>query len=455
MSPLSLVFSSDEETSRRLGQALRELELEVEPCPEIFAAVEKLTSRSFDIIVADWDEGLEASFLLKTARELKSNKGAFTLAIASADAAAAALQVGANLVLSKPIYPDKVKYALLTCDEFLSHLRTWLPRLGFPAGEEPARQVVENELRPAPLHGNYAPRPYQSVPLPRSSVAASSLSASPPSPTLGSGLFRGSGITTLFQQDVSKRRPASKTRKGRSPLLRGTAIGVAFLSVGYVFSQPLRSEAMAASVARIYERALAKTQNWLHAANDDTDALAEVAQNVTLRPARSRTTRIQMNAVSNAPAQVTTTSATVPPEPPEIEATPQQIAAGPSIPESLKFPIQTAAMHTVAERITPSLLGALEPVNLSEDLSQKLLLERVLPSYPEKALQAGLQGPVVLQAWIGRDGTIRELKLIHGSFLLGQAAYQAVKQWRYKPYLLNGHAVEAQTLVTVDFKLPQ
>jgi protein TonB len=69
-------------------------------------------------------------------------------------------------------------------------------------------------------------------------------------------------------------------------------------------------------------------------------------------------------------------------------------------------------------------------------------------------LKAGLQGAVVLQAWIGRDGSIRDLKLIDGSFLLGQAAVKAVKQWRYKPYLRNGVAVEAETYVTVDFRLP-
>jgi protein TonB len=84
-----------------------------------------------------------------------------------------------------------------------------------------------------------------------------------------------------------------------------------------------------------------------------------------------------------------------------------------------------------------------------------LVLEKVQPSYPTSALQAGLQGPVVLQANIGRDGTVHDLKLLNGSLLLGQAAYQAVKQWRYKPYFLNGHAVEAQTLVTVDFRLPR
>jgi protein TonB len=105
--------------------------------------------------------------------------------------------------------------------------------------------------------------------------------------------------------------------------------------------------------------------------------------------------------------------------------------------------------------VVPSrLAGMLQPVNLTQDLAEKLLLERVVPSYPVQAIQARLQGPVVLQAWIGRDGAIRELKLVRGSLLLGKAACDAVKRWRYKPYLQNGQAVEAQTFVTIDFRLP-
>ncbi len=101
-----------------------------------------------------------------------------------------------------------------------------------------------------------------------------------------------------------------------------------------------------------------------------------------------------------------------------------------------------------------SLLGQIEPVPLSEESSRALLLENVQPSYPEQAMKAGLQGPVVLQAWIGRDGSVRELKLVNGSFLLAKAAVSAVKQWRYRPYVRNGVAVEAETYVTVNFKLP-
>jgi TonB family protein len=124
------------------------------------------------------------------------------------------------------------------------------------------------------------------------------------------------------------------------------------------------------------------------------------------------------------------------------------------IPESLKLPQPEISARTTTVKHFPSLLAQLEPVSLPEDLSRELLLQRVQPSYPEQALKAGLQGAVVLQAWIDRDGSIRDLKLVGGSLLLGQAAVKAVKQWRYKPYLRNGVAVEAETYVTVNFKLP-
>jgi TonB family protein len=125
------------------------------------------------------------------------------------------------------------------------------------------------------------------------------------------------------------------------------------------------------------------------------------------------------------------------------------------IPESLTVPQpKAAAVRAVSLRRSPSLLSQLEPVNLAEDLSRALLLQTVTPSYPEQALKAGLQGAVTLQAWIGKDGRIRDLKLVDGSLLLGQAAVKAVKQWRYKPYLRNGVAVEAETYVTVNFRLP-
>jgi hypothetical protein len=116
----SLLFSSRQETSRPLIQALLELELGVDHSVEIFAAIKELTSRSFDLIVADLDEGPEAEFLLKTARELRINKNAFVLAVASKATPVSGPYNRADLVLTKPLIPEQVKYSLLGCDRFLA-----------------------------------------------------------------------------------------------------------------------------------------------------------------------------------------------------------------------------------------------------------------------------------------------------------------------------------------------
>ena len=461
-----MLFSSDEHTSQAMGQALRELEFEVVCCPEIFSAVEKITSRSYDVIVSDWNEGLEAAFLLKTSRELQSNHAAFTVAIASPEAASAARKAGADLVLSRPIVPDDVKYALLTCDPFLVHMKTWLPKLGFP----PAEGTLPSSPKPNPLPGSEnsapeAPRPLRAWPSPLPHHSPERETAVVPAEAIfEDDLLYRSRVQTLFQppeQSFSVATDIRRKRVGR--LLPGMAIAVAFLSVGYVFSEPLRGESGSTSVSQICGRVLERTEAWLHRpeVKDAPTPAVQTAENdvpENTRPGRA-IARIRVIPVRD-PFQTTNAAPeNRRQEPLQVEtqaSSPQELPATTAvrIPESLQTPVQTATMRSVAARITPSLLAALEPVALSEDLSRGLLLQKVLPSYPEQAIRARLQGPVVLQAWIARDGTIQDLKLIQGSFVLGQAAYRAVKQWRYQPYLVNGRAVEAQTFVTVDFKLP-
>ncbi|MGH9603317.1 MAG: energy transducer TonB [Terriglobales bacterium] len=86
-------------------------------------------------------------------------------------------------------------------------------------------------------------------------------------------------------------------------------------------------------------------------------------------------------------------------------------------------------------------------------LDPGFLLRRVQPVYPPIAKQAGIQGAVVLRAVIGRDGEIQELRVVSGHPLLSSAAKDAVAQWRYRPYMLNGAPVEVETQVTVNFYL--
>jgi periplasmic protein TonB len=80
------------------------------------------------------------------------------------------------------------------------------------------------------------------------------------------------------------------------------------------------------------------------------------------------------------------------------------------------------------------------------------LLHRVEPVYPHMAVLTNMQGEVKLHALIAKDGTIQSLSVSSGPPILAQAAIDAVRQWRYRPYLLNGQAVEVETFITVNFK---
>jgi len=93
------------------------------------------------------------------------------------------------------------------------------------------------------------------------------------------------------------------------------------------------------------------------------------------------------------------------------------------------------------------------PKPIPSVLAAGLLLYKVVPRYPAIPLEIHLEGTVVLQATISKAGTIENLRVVSGSPLLQQAALDAVAQWRYRPYLLNGQPVEVETTVNVEFKL--
>ena len=92
-------------------------------------------------------------------------------------------------------------------------------------------------------------------------------------------------------------------------------------------------------------------------------------------------------------------------------------------------------------------------VRVSQGVSQAMLVKKVQPQYPDDARQTRIQGLVVLKALIDTDGDVKELTLVSGHPLLAPAALEAVKQWKYKPYKLNGTPVEVETQVSVAFKL--
>ena len=92
-------------------------------------------------------------------------------------------------------------------------------------------------------------------------------------------------------------------------------------------------------------------------------------------------------------------------------------------------------------------------VNISAGVAVGMLLQKTQPVYPPIAKAARVSGTVVLQAMISKTGAIENLRVISGPAMLQQAALDAVKSWRYKPYLLNNEPVEVETTVNVIFSL--
>jgi TonB family protein len=94
-------------------------------------------------------------------------------------------------------------------------------------------------------------------------------------------------------------------------------------------------------------------------------------------------------------------------------------------------------------------------VRVSQGVSTGLLVTKVPPQYPDDAKQARIQGQVVLKALIDKNGDVEDLSLVSGHPLLAPAAIEAVKQWKYKPYLLNGQPVKVETQILVNFQLSE
>src|SRR5215472_14391292 len=106
----------------------------------------------------------------------------------------------------------------------------------------------------------------------------------------------------------------------------------------------------------------------------------------------------------------------------------------------------------------PSLANAPVPtpakrVRLAQRVAEVNLIHDVAPTYPPEAGRARIEGAVVLWAVIGKDGSVQDVRIESGVPVLAQAAIAAVKQWRYKPYLLNGEPVEVDSRITINFTL--
>ncbi|HEX9111625.1 MAG TPA: TonB family protein [Terriglobales bacterium] len=155
--------------------------------------------------------------------------------------------------------------------------------------------------------------------------------------------------------------------------------------------------------------------------------------------------------VAEAPLTASTQRTALPPLQVEVVAGNRHISV-PAKSNAIHLDVGAEAASSSAKETASSVVSAADRVQLSPQTTQSVRVS-VPPNYPLLARQMKVQGAVNLQALISREGTIQELQILSGPSILAAAAREAVKQWRFKPYLQNGQPVETQARITVNFTI--
>lgn len=156
-------------------------------------------------------------------------------------------------------------------------------------------------------------------------------------------------------------------------------------------------------------------------------------------------------AAAEAPLTASTQRTALPPLQVEVVAGNRHTTV-PAKSNAIHLDLGADASSSGANAGTSGVVSAADRVQLSPQTAQSVSVS-VPPDYPLLARQMKVQGAVNLQALISRDGTIQELQILSGPTILAAAAREAVRQWRFKPYLQNGEPIETQARITVNFTI--
>jgi protein TonB len=173
-----------------------------------------------------------------------------------------------------------------------------------------------------------------------------------------------------------------------------------------------------------------------------------VVKQLPVRATRDRT-EMQDDRILAPPAIPISIRYIATPEPPVGDSVPGASDLGQAIPDVNASIFKGHAQSPVVRQ------AANGPVRLPSTIVAGMIVQKTIPVYPIIAKEARVEGVVILQAAISANGTIENLRVVSGHPMLRQAAIDAVSNWRYRPYLLNGQPVEVETTVNVVFKLSQ
>lgn len=574
----AFLFSSDSNASSELCQILTDLGIEAEICAEMLVAVERVTKERFDALIVDWDHQTEATFLIKSIRDLKAAAHVLTLALVQNDAdIPAALQAGANSAIRKPIDVHQAADTLSTAKQLIEVRKVeekakeerlavvemptgpdeedlyghedapksskpgFLPqnasRSALEAIESKSPEPEEEPAPPPPARPaapdpevraramailGYGAKPEAAKPVQQQRPSPKVIDfngAEASSPRDAGGVF--SSLPEMQEVDESEQGSAGRPKFALYAVVCLALIGGVLWAFApgnsYVsrlkhfelkHSRPAPSpekhdlpdqgtDASVEHTSKVTKPVQPiEPDPEITNAEDDATANVQVIENKPIPPAGSQqppspdpqpnlgmgqspnATQAEQNAATDAARQTSSPTDDGMKSSPMIQSISAPQAPAPSVP--ITAPPSSPQVPTVAPShvpdegfaplpdnrsgvIIPDSLKALpapapasslDPPVVPEEASRSLVIKRVEPLYPAQAIQQHLDGPVVLQVRVGKDGSIHDLKLVRGYFVLGRAAYDAVKQWRFRPYAPNGKPAEFLTNVTIVFKYP-
>ena len=445
----ALLFSKSSDTNATMTVACQIADIRAEVCSDIFTAIEKGKTRAFSCVIVDWADQPEASFLLRRARESAPNRETVAVAIVDNEPTAAEMHDNRlDFLIYRPISAEEADVVLAKASlkmQPLSAANIAEPSVADDASSAGSSTVSDGGEHSHPNQSAGSPEGHSAEE--RDEIAAVEEYVEPRG--LGNATaFRGVLAAMLLLAAVVclwRSREAvvylARTPEGRFTVLRESVAALFYMnqtgaadvgSVGsdaqqdaYFSRNPASSNQQTPALKVVATESTGEERVFLPKA-PDFPLPVPVFERQDVMPIHVRHAAIPESMRDSAPIE----------RPVVVTVSPAQM-----------MPVSAPQPQAAVQQFS-------EPVTLSEESARALLVHTVNPVYPPEGAAQKLQGPVVLQAVIARDGSVEDLKLVRGYFILGRAAIAAVKQWRFQPYSVNGHAAATQTVITINFSYP-
>jgi TonB family protein len=444
----ALLFSKNSETNKVLTEACQGAGIRLDVCEDVFSAIEKGTKQPFSCVVADWFEQPEAGFLLKRARESSFNANTIAIAIVDTEPSAAEMRDHRlNFLIYRPVSVVEAQEVLAKASETMESVSA-------------APETRPSEHKESAFHATETSRDDDV------------LQPSAQSATLYQE-EAGEGNTDANDDDTVEYRPSrvafSFQKACAAVLVFGTvfALWAARDTIVYLAHTPENKiDIFRQSIASLFYMnqdatpvgaAVTDAQQDAYFSRSATPSSSQPKVGVVSSEAEVSESHFQSRGAFDFPLPAPVFER---PEPPPVQSVrakiPDSLRGSAPITPPVVVTVNPAQMMPVSSPAVPpvSTQQFSEPVTVSEEAERALLIHSVPAGYTPEALAQKLHGLVILQATIGRDGLVEDLKIVRGNFILCKSAIAAVKQWRFQPYTVSGRAAQVQTYITVNFNLP-